>query len=630
MKQEEKKKLKQKMLHTENNEKKDIFPVDLGWPRNVEHCLWPPTSWQFACCGFQRAQLLSQFIWIRWTHVLLLSCLFWTRFLGCLFFKTCKCLEVRCVPWEQNCFCLPSSLHDLFCLHVTRVVSRLNHPAGSIFCAFLLLRLCVFLSSWIHVPISLLAVSLLVCEVLATLVYFSGAVGDTWRSRHCRYVHLRVFRFAPRVALACSVSFPSPVCFSCTAFAGSGLVKDGVRLGDRDGFASLSTSCWDPWGCEHRDGFQLGFFLPSLVSAGCSFLPPDVVRASSLWHVLRILTLFLALTGTMALHVLKLDGVSASARHVWRDLMVSFVSLYFCWPLLRFEVASVPGRFLHGTQDPELCASWSCSVSARSVPLFLVAFSLSPCSQGHIWNFRALVRFVGPFFWCLCLAREVETWHPFVVSFSVLPFSASLCLVGFPTCPSVVSGSRRCGCHVCFYWGMYGAFYGVFCSTLESREFLSDDQQLLNAGLHLSRPRTVIFWYGSSRCQQLLLSAWLEVVVIYPVRLWIYSLSSRDFSLCLSGEEFWVDSFLCGVAAVLQLDTLHVAMMLLQPPRGSCCFLVQLLSVIPLSFRLRYMVLSFRSVGCAKIKNTHQKWENCDKKERSTKSKQKTDGTHGQ
>ena len=87
--------------------------------------------------------------------------------------------------------------------------------------------------------------------------------------------------------------FPRPVCFSCTAFAGSCLVKDGVRLGD-------------------RDGFWLGFcFLPSLLSAGCSFLPPDVVRASSLWHVLRILTLFLALTGTMALHVLKLDGVTS-------------------------------------------------------------------------------------------------------------------------------------------------------------------------------------------------------------------------------------------------------------------------------------------------------------------------------
>ena len=30
-----------------------------------------------------------------------------------------------------------------------------------------------------------------------------------------------------------------PVCFSCTAFAGFSLVKDGVRLGDRDGFSLL-------------------------------------------------------------------------------------------------------------------------------------------------------------------------------------------------------------------------------------------------------------------------------------------------------------------------------------------------------------------------------------------------------
>ena len=33
--------------------------------------------------------------------------------------------------------------------------------------------------------------------------------------------------------------YPRPVCFSCTAFAGSCFVKDGVRLGDRDGFSLL-------------------------------------------------------------------------------------------------------------------------------------------------------------------------------------------------------------------------------------------------------------------------------------------------------------------------------------------------------------------------------------------------------
>ena len=87
------------------------------------------------------------------------------------------------------------------------------------------------------------------------------------------------------------------------------------------------------------------------------------------------------------------------------------------------------------------------------------------------------------------------------------------------------------------------ALLTAYSAQLWNRESFSllvdwDDQQLLNAGLHLSRPRTVIFWYGSNRCQQLLLSAWLEVVVIYPVRLWIYSVSSRYFSVCLSGEEF--------------------------------------------------------------------------------------------
>ena len=129
-----------------------------------------------------------------------------------------------------------------------------------------------------------------------------------------------------------------------------------------------------------------------------------------------------------------------------------------------------------------------------------------------------------------------------MVSFSVFPFSASLCLVGFPTCPSVVSGSRRCGCHVCFIEEC-AALFTAYSAQLWNRESFSllvdwDDQQLLNAGLHLSRPRTVIFWCGSNRCQQLLLSAWLEVGVIYPVRFWIYSVSSRDFSACLSGEEF--------------------------------------------------------------------------------------------
>ena len=33
----------------------------------------------------------------------------------------------------------------------------------------------------------------------------------------------------------------------------------------------MSTSCWNPWGCEHRDGFWLGFFS-SVVAAVCWML----------------------------------------------------------------------------------------------------------------------------------------------------------------------------------------------------------------------------------------------------------------------------------------------------------------------------------------------------------------------
>ena len=57
------------------------------------------------------------------------------------------------------------------------------------------------------------------------------------------------------------------------------------------------------------------------------------------------------------------------------------------------------------------------------------------------------------------------------------------------------------------------AALGLGCSAqLWNRESFSllggwDDQQLLNAGLHLSRCRSVQFWYGSNRCLQLLLSA---------------------------------------------------------------------------------------------------------------------------
>ena len=134
-------------------------------------------------------------------------------------------------------------------------------------------------------------------------------------------------------------------------------LKDGVRFGDRDGFSISSTSCWSPEGGVHRDGFLLGFS-----SVDCCRLldapsrSSDVVRASSLSLVLRIQAIFLVLTETAMLHVLKLDGVSAPLGMFERDLMVT---LYLCFYWLLWEplVALVLERFLHGTQDPELCAS---------------------------------------------------------------------------------------------------------------------------------------------------------------------------------------------------------------------------------------------------------------------------------
>ena len=100
----------------------------------------------------------------------------------------------------------------IFCLHVTRVVSRLNHPAGSIFCAFCCCGSVFFFRIEFT---SLFRCSRFPCLFARQLQRwcFSGLIVTPDGSRHCRYVHLRVLRFAPRVALACSVSFPSPCLF---------------------------------------------------------------------------------------------------------------------------------------------------------------------------------------------------------------------------------------------------------------------------------------------------------------------------------------------------------------------------------------------------------------------------------
>ena len=324
-------------------------------------------------------------------------------------------MEVRCVPWEQNCFCLPSSLHDLFVS-----TSPASCLASTIQLVQFSVRFCCCGSVFffrIHVPISLLAVSLLVCEALATLVYFSGAVGDTWRSRHCRYVHLRVFRFAPRVALACSVSFPSPCLFLLHRLRWLLLGQGWCSLGRPWWIlASLSTSCWNPWGCEHRDGFWLGFL--SSVVAVCRMLLLTSRCGQGFFPVARS-------SDPDLVPCIDRDDGASCAEAGWRVCLCSAcltgpngvirLSL-FLLALVEIRGRFCPWAFPAWHAGPRVVREWIlfclcplCSVV--SCPSFQVAFSLSPCSQGHNWNFRALVRFVGPcfFFWCLCLTREVET-----------------------------------------------------------------------------------------------------------------------------------------------------------------------------------------------------------------------------
>ena len=52
------------------------------------------------------------------------------------------------------------------------------------------------------------------------------------------------------------------------------------------------------------------------------------------------------------LHVPKLDGVLDLLGVSERDLMVTFVYLFFWWPVSSIVTALVSGRLLPGAQDP--------------------------------------------------------------------------------------------------------------------------------------------------------------------------------------------------------------------------------------------------------------------------------------
>ena len=82
-----------------------------------------------------------------------------------------------------------------------------------------------------------------------------------------------------------------------------------------------------------RDGRSGRLACALLPPPRCPSRSPGVVRASSLWLVLRIQRLFLPLTETWVLHVLDVDGVSALLGMSGGDLFVTLGSFEW-WPAL--------------------------------------------------------------------------------------------------------------------------------------------------------------------------------------------------------------------------------------------------------------------------------------------------------
>ena len=193
------------------------------------------------------------------------------------------------------------------------------------------------------------------------------------------------------------------------------------------------------------------------------------------------------------LHDLKLDGVSALLAMSERDLRVSVVYFYFFRPSLSLVDASVSESFLHGTQDPELCASLSCSVSARSVFRGFLS-QLSICLQfvslfprPHL-EFSSIGAFWTCFFWGGVSAsrvkskRDIRLWYLFNVAvFSVLVLGRFFRPV--PLLSPAVAGVGATSVLIEVYGAVYhrlafccserSFWIRVFSSTLESREFLS-------------------------------------------------------------------------------------------------------------------------------------------------------------
>ena len=159
---------------------------------------------------------------------------------------------------------------------------------------------------------------------------------------------------------------------------------------------------------------------------------------------------------------------------------------------------------------PALCSVVSC-------PSFQVAFSLSPCSQGHIWNFRALVRVKSK--------RDIRLWYLFQCCrfqrpcawsvFRPVPL-LSLAVAGVGATSVSLRNVWRCLPRIRPNSGIERVSLCWLIGTINSCSTLG----CISHALALSYFGMVAIAVSSCYC------------------LWIYSVSSRYFSVCLSGEEF--------------------------------------------------------------------------------------------
>ena len=242
----------------------------------------------------------------------------------------------------------------------------------------------------------------------------------SWRSRHCRYVHLRVFlSLAPRAVsallqarLLCHVSFPAlrPVCFSCTA-------SRWLLLGQRMVFAWATVM--DSRFFEYvvleslrvasivMDSSLVFFFRRLLPSAGCSFLTfrcgqgffpvarpvdPDIVPcidgddgASCAEVGWRVCLCSACLNGTQWCH----SSVSISAGPCWRPRGRSLCLSVSCMAR-RTQSCARADLFL-------FCRLSSGSIACPSFQLVFGSVSLFP--RTHTELFDVFFHFSVP---CCC------------------------------------------------------------------------------------------------------------------------------------------------------------------------------------------------------------------------------------